>query len=473
MDASRHAGKNSVPLGACGEICAFRKMKWLPLGETRIILGDRNHRKEAAVNDSTAAHRLREQLKKFVGIVFPHVPKLQREFLGQMFFGIQAGQTTVLSRIARELDEDILLKKTEERLSRHLLAEGLDATVQDAVLAQGAAYVHDDTIVSIDPSDIQKPYAQDGGMPLLAKVWDGSKGRVGDNLGYNLCFATATPSMSRRIVPLHMTMWSAKEEGFTSENDKVLDVIGKIAGACGRLGIYVYDRGGDGGWLFDFFIKERLDFIVRLVGGRHLLHWNGRRLAADLAETCEMKCRDRVTFKSHGKELEVPIEYGSLPVRLPEHPDVELRLVVVKWPKCEKPMMLLTTLRAARSRRSLRQVVEGYLTRWRVEETIRFVKQAYEIEDVRLLRFGRLKAMVAIVLATAYFAMAWLGLSDKLAVLADHVKRVSKRMFDVPDFFFYAIADGLRTLFSRHGRWNGLDGPDRGPEESCQLILAL
>ena len=92
---------------------------------------------------------------------------------------------------------------------------------------------------------------------------------------------------------------------------------------------------------------------------------------------------------------------------------------------------------------------------------------------MRLLRFGRLKAMVAIVLATAYFAMAWLGLSDKLAVLADHVKRVSRRMFDVPDFFFYAIADGLRTLFSRHGRWNGLDGPDRAPEEPCQLVLAL
>ena len=95
------------------------------------------------MNDTTAAHRLREQLKKFVGIVFPHVPKLQKEFLGQMFFGIQAGQTTVLSRIARELDEDILLKKTEERLSRHLLAAKLDETVRDAVLAHGAACVHD------------------------------------------------------------------------------------------------------------------------------------------------------------------------------------------------------------------------------------------------------------------------------------------------------------------------------------------
>ena len=51
--------------------------------------------------------------------------------------------------------------------------------MQDAVLAQGAAHVQDDTLVSIDPSDIQKPYAQDGGMPLLAKVWDESKDRVG------------------------------------------------------------------------------------------------------------------------------------------------------------------------------------------------------------------------------------------------------------------------------------------------------
>jgi hypothetical protein len=296
---------------------------------------------------------------------------------------------------------------------------------------------------------------------------------VGDNLGYNLCFATATPSMSRRIVPLHMAMWSAKEEGFTSENDKVLDVVRKISGAVDKRGVYVYDRGGDGDWLFDFFIEEGLDFIVRLVGDRHLLHWNGRRLAADLAETCEMKYRDRVAFKSHGKEREVPIEYGSLPVRLPEHPGAELRLVVVKWPKGEKPMMLLTTLRAARSRRSLRQVVEGYLTRWRVEETIRFVKQSYEVEDVRLLRFDRLRAMVAIVLATAYFAMAWLGLGDRLAVLADHVKRVSRRMFETPEFFFYAIADGICRLFARHGRWNGLDGPDETPEEPCQMILAL
>ena len=65
------------------------------------------------------------------------------------------------------------------------------------------------------------------------------------------------------------------------------------------------------------------------------------------------------------------------------------------------------------------------------------------------------------------------GRTPRYFALADHVKRVSKRMFDVSDFFFYAIADGLRTLFSRHGRWNVLDGPDKETEEPCQMILAL
>ena len=41
---------------------------------------------------------------------------------------------------AKRLDYEILLKKAEGRLSRHLLAENLDETVRDAVLTQGAVY---------------------------------------------------------------------------------------------------------------------------------------------------------------------------------------------------------------------------------------------------------------------------------------------------------------------------------------------
>ena len=44
----------------------------------------------------------------------------------------------------------------------------------------------------------------------------------------------------------------------------------------------------------------------------------------------------------------------------------------------------------------------------------------------------------------AYFAAAWLGKRVKLDALAKHVAKVSRRMFEVPESFYYAIANGRR-----------------------------
>ena len=46
-------------------------------------------------------------------------------------------------------------------------------------------------------------------------------------------------------------------------------------------------------------------------------------------------------------------------------------------------------------------------------------------------------------------------LKPKLDALAKHVAKVSRKMFEVSEFFYYAIADGLRWLFVRHGKWRG------------------
>jgi len=47
--------------------------------------------------------------------------------------------------------------------------------------------------------------------------------------------------------------------------------------------------------------------------------------------------------------------------------------------------MLLTSLPLRRNRRVLWWVVSAYWTRWRAEETIRFSKQSYQVEDIRVL----------------------------------------------------------------------------------------
>ena len=69
-----------------------------------------------------------------------------------------------------------------------------------------------------------------------------------------------------------------------SEGDEVQQVIMQVALATSKRGIYVYDRGGDGDVMFAFFLENALDFIVRLVGDRHLVDWGTRKvLARDLA----------------------------------------------------------------------------------------------------------------------------------------------------------------------------------------------
>ena len=172
----------------------------------------------------------------------------------------------------------------------------------------------------------------------------------------------------------------------------------------------------------------------------------------DLAMQCTMRHAHHVTFDSHGRECNVPISFGAMPVRLPMHPKKELHMVVVRG-FGRDPMMLITSLPVSGSFESQWRVVDAYLSRWRVEETIRFVKQAYGLENIRVMSYTRIRNMAALVLAAAYFATVWIGRHVRHEVLAEHLARLGKRLGEVPQFAAYAIADGLRRAFTRFGKW--------------------
>ncbi len=384
-------------------------------------------------------------------------------FLGDMLYGLQASKDVKLSCIGRGLDEDILLKKTEERLSRNLGREGLDEGICLAVAREGAKRVGKDTLVVVDPTDIRKLYARK--MPYLATVRDGSKGELGN--GYWGCAAVACESGGRRIVPLHLRLWSCESPGFTGENDQIKSVIGTVSTAAKKRGIYVIDRGGDREILFNHLLDNGLRFIIRLVGDRALLWRNKPFIADKLAEKCRMLHAETIWRETEEGEKCYEIQYGAMEVRLP-HRDEPLRLVVVKG-FGEKPMLLLTDVAGTDSRKSLWQIVEGYMTRWRVEDAIRFIKQSYRLEDIRLLDYTRLKNMMAVVLAAAFFTAVWLGESVRRGILVRNITRVSKRLFGVPDFHYYALADGIARLFNRCGRWCR-ERADRGTDEMQQEL---
>ena len=375
--------------------------------------------------DTTIAAKLLKQLESFLGRISPHFHKPVARFIGDMMYGIMAEKDVKLSSIVRALKEGITPKKVEDRLSRMLSSNGLERGLHDVIAAEGARKVHRDTLIILDPSDVQKPYAKK--MEHLAKVWDGSKGEVGDNLGY----------------------WTI------SKHTK-------------KRGIYVYDRGGDNIEFYRFLLSMGLDFIVRLKE-RYVKSWKRKVMCGELASECRMLYREVVEFDHHGEEKRVTIEFGVVPVRLPDIPDKLLHMVVVRG-FGKQPMMLLTTLAKTTSREALWQVVEGYITRWRVEDTIRHVKQSYKLEDIRLFKYGKLKAMAAVVLATVYFSMAWIGNSEKHDVIARSIARMSFRIHDVPEFHFYAIADGASDVLKRGRRWRGFDPAAAEARDAASLF---
>lgn len=397
-------------------------------------------------NVSRIALRLREQLQGFLGKL--SLPKTARRFVLEAVYGIQTRQSVHLTQIARALNEPIRLIKTVNRLSRQAARPGLAEDLTRFVISEGAPRIAGRTLLLIDPSDLRKQYARK--MEHLARVRDGSTGEIAD--GYWLCDVVGVECGGNEITPLAQHLWSQKAPDFVSENDEILGLVDKVSQACEKRGVWVMDRGGDRIKLLKPLLDRELDFIIRQRGDRHLVYRGQPVLAQALAARCPLPYAETVRrVNPDGSEKVHTLQFGFRKVKLPGSQRALWLLVVTGFG--QEPLLALTTLPLRKDRKTLWWVVEAYLTRWRIEETIRFAKQSFAIEDVRVLGYQSLRNLMALVLVAMCFSMVHLGTKTKLSVLCHHAIRAGKRLFGVPDFRYYTIADGIREILSRrHAR---------------------
>jgi len=413
--------------------------------------------------------KLRGQIQVFSGKLCAEMGKVAGRFVEEMIYGIQARGSVHLSEIARSLSEKTSVKKRIDRLSRNLARAGLGDEISAGILAEGAGRIEQNTLLIVDPTDIAKKYAKK--MEYLARVRDGSEKKQSE--GYWVDTVVGARPDSSEIIPLVHRLYSQNAGDFVSENHELLDVITRVYRATEGRGIFVLDRGGDRRSLYKELLKQDspVRFIIRQRGDRHLLYGGKLRETFELAERCKTPYAETVIKQKAGKEKAYFIQFGFCPVRLPEHPENPLWLVVVKG-FGEKPLMLLTTEPMSRNRKILWWIVQAYLTRWRVEDTIRFIKQSYNLEDIRVLTYQRLKNMAALVLAAAFFTAVRIGYTPKIQILALHALNAAQRIFGIPDFRYYALADGIKAILSRSGQGiftqkSKVGGPDP------QLVLFL
>jgi hypothetical protein len=164
-----------------------------------------------------------------------------------------------------------------------------------------------------------------------------------------------------------------------------------------------------------------------------------------MAEGMKLRYKAEFKRKEEQKTKVYKIRFGYKRVRLPKGEE-ELTLVVVTG-FGKEPLMLLTNVEVKTKCDALR-VIYSYISRWVIEESFRFIKQSYHLEDIRLLKYKGLRNMAAMILLVYGFLSLNLLLQMRLKFLIPYIYDKSKRLFGIADFPFYALAHEIFYLLS-------------------------
>jgi hypothetical protein len=409
-------------------------------------------------DNTTTSKKIQHQIKRFSSQITKGLSKPKKKFISQMLFGIQASRDIKLSNIARSLDEEIKLIKTENRLSRHIKSKDLTGHINNILIEDGSWRIKEDTVLALDLSDINKAFAKK--MDNLGHVWDGSEGKVG--WGYWICEVIGVGVKEESPIPLYSELYSQEAEGFESENTQIIKAIETVNSYTNGRGIWTMDRGADRKILVGELDKKEQRFVIRCKGDRDFKDNKGRkRKIADLLRTVRYTERYTVKIDKEGYTEEIELHLGKRNDLTIE--DTKVSLVVVKG-FSQEPMLLITNVD-----KTAQELLEIYLTRWKCEESFRFLKHEYHLEDVRVRRYTGLRNTVALIHAVFYFLSVYLGRRLRLQILLHKIIEKAKRFFEIPSFKYYAIADGIfRLLFNL--KWEP-GGTEKETKNTKQLLF--
>ena len=418
------------------------------------------------MNDSKLAGKLKAQIKRFSTRLTQDLTKPQRRFIAEMLYGIQASKDVKISNISRSLNELIPLIKTENRLCRNLSSVDFSCYLNEQLGKQASQVLTDDVVLAVDLGDICKPYAKK--MEHLAPVYDGSKGKI--RRGYWLCQIVAAHPHSDHIVPVYGDLFSCEAKGFFSQNITLREAIFSAWETSCKRGIVAIDRGGDRREILVPLLERGVRFVIRMRGDRKvLLHGEKFIPMSEVANACSLTSQRTITISRNEKLKTFNLQVGFVPVRLREQPDQWLNLVVIDG-FGKRPILLLANVSAVDRKDFGLWILDVYLTRWKCEETYRFLKQSYQLEDVRVRGYYALKNIYALGSLVMFFLCVVIGLRQKMRMVYTCLCEQARRFFEVGPFYHYALADGIyRLLFrSRTGLL-----PRKTTVPKYQLVLNL
>jgi len=133
------------------------------------------------------------------------------------------------------------------------------------------------------------------------------------------------------------------------------------------------------------------------------------------------------------------MRFGSIEVELAD--GIKRQAIVVRM--FNNPPMILLTNRMKNERNDLWELIIAYMQRWNAsEEGIRGIKQIYNFEAIRVLRWNSLRRLTLL----AFLAYGFLCLVKSKIADLPHFLSGYKSFGNIPNFPYYRVAHAISCI---------------------------
>lgn len=365
---------------------------------------------------------IHDSIKNNSRCVLKGLTRPQQKALGEIIRGLFTAGEPILRHLAQ--NGNTSSKKQAEKYSHHLGNISIQKKVEQLALKQAKKQIRKRTIVAYDLTDIAKESAEK--MEKLSQVWDGSKREVAP--GFLL------HGVGINGILTHFQVHDGSE--FTTSQIR-FNIVKEITETLDHKGIFVLDRGNDDKQLYKDLRQElKADFIVRLRDNRHVV----------LKET---GVKAKVKNLKRGKYRIYLMNKDNT------HVDIacEYTLIISNHLEDKEPIRLIHSLNFSFSKN---QIVNMYLQRWGVENIFKRVKEKFDLERIRVLKWQKFVNLVALIqLAVLVSTMTFIAIQQSTNALIigvlmhyKHFLKLKTLGFNVDSFITF-MKSSLKPLVYR------------------------
>lgn len=238
-------------------------------------------------NFTTNIYEMKREILNFSKKVSNGINKSTSKFVMDMQYGLAKGGSVLISNIARNLDENIKLNYTIDRLCDNLvnLYQDEKEMIWNNYLNEVSKNIDkENAVVLFDDSDINKEYSKK--LEDLDRIIDASSQDKKIVNGYHVCEATVLTKNEKQPISIYSKIYACKSKNFISKNTYTLESIKSTEKLIGKNFIGIFDRGYDDNKIFKYMSNNNHKFVIRLDDERTLL-FKGKKEVLKKYQTLE------------------------------------------------------------------------------------------------------------------------------------------------------------------------------------------